>query len=657
LATLDLSATDGVVSSIDITNINGNYGTLVLLVLNPLMASEGSSKALSIVIEAMFNSLDILVPSPKFIIYTQTPPTSQSGLISVATGLVDGAFSSVKDTIADGIDSMRQAVTSYTGLHNPNSSKIADRYIMTNRNFPNVVDSVQFFEKLDPNVDIDRIMQGPDFHTDIDEMDIQHIIGKPQYVRTIRLNAADSVGTLLFTRPISPFVGYKYNNSSAYFSNNIQLMHLLSRGWRGTINVHIQSVMNNKQQVKLRLLQLYNPSVEIAAGYPTYRTILNAPSHLMEFTAGGQIQTVSLPYLCRNKITPCMRDLNSESLFHGQFYIYVAQNLANSGGSPEDVYFNIYYSLGNDFKFYGYSTELLSINPVFKSETITSQSLEVMNEPQSQLNLVQNDQVEDSSEDFSDRLKPYKNMRDIIRRVYKLTGNFINIDKDTGVGSLIIPLRTVIMEQYSADILQSPLQAVLSMYYGKHLGLKFKLKMNSSSNLIVRYIPPNYFADSNTATMQGCTPLPATVENVDEFSNVPFHPVPFQEFPVSGTRTSNDTASPSLFEFTIPNTTFFKFLGGSDKMSNINTNLATSDMGHLLLTVSSKEVRSANEQSEIAVYVGATDESRLGFHCIAPIVFPAQTDGRSDTLYAGSFTTGNQQPDLTDNPFLYYTRI
>jgi len=51
--------------------------------------------------------------------------------------------------------------------------------------------------------------------------------------------------------------------------------------------------MNNKQQVKLRLIQLYNPPSEVMRGKPVYDGLLSAPSHLLEFTGGGQIQTIT----------------------------------------------------------------------------------------------------------------------------------------------------------------------------------------------------------------------------------------------------------------------------------------------------------------------------------------------------------------------------
>lgn len=90
-------------------------------------------------------------------------------------------------------------------------------------------------------------------------------------------------------------------------------MHFVSRAWRGGLKLHITSVMNNKQQVKLKVIKMYNPSITAFGAYPVYKTVANAPSHLLEFTQGGQEQIIDLPFLCRNDLIPCARDFNFEA--------------------------------------------------------------------------------------------------------------------------------------------------------------------------------------------------------------------------------------------------------------------------------------------------------------------------------------------------------
>lgn len=697
LASLDLSvSTFGdttTLPSYDVSTANGNHGTLVMMVLNPLAVSDGSSTSLGIVVEAIFNSLDILVPSPRYIMY------SQSAIMSVMSGVVDEAFSYAKSTIADGIDSMRAGVKAYTGLHNPNYAKLSNKYVVTTRNYANLTDSTQFFEKLDPLCDVDRIMQGPDFHTLTDEMDIQHIIGKPQYVDTFRTKTSHPIGKLLMSRPISPYSGSQTREGMQYFSNNIQMMHLLSRGWRGTIRIHIQSVMNNKQQIKLRLIQLYNPSAQAASGFPKYETVLNAPSHLMEFTAGGQTQTIDLPYLCRNKITPTMLDSSGEGLFHGMFYIYVAQTLANSGGSPEEVNFNVFMSLGDDFKFYGYATEnAISIPPVnafvqtMESESfplafpslppsslstlpkfsisccnttttyyepvytppslpreMISESLDVMNTPQDQGILTSNHQTEDASESFSDRLVPYKNMRDIIRRMYKYTSYDIAITTGplgTGTGLIEIPLSSLIGEMRGVS---TPVSLVAGMYYGKSCGFKLRVKLRNSANLLVRYVPQSVFPNSS---LNNFSPTQVDITNSvlnEEFASGSTFPIPFLEIPVVKGYAKGDT---QVYEFTVPNTSYYKFMGAPNKLTGTPSLTTLNDFGSLFLSF---ETVNAIATLPVSVIFGLTDESRLGMHFIAPIVYVPQKEGRFETLHSGSYGDMDMPPQAIDNPYMFFT--
>lgn len=144
LSSLDLTKTNSARTALDVGTVPGNFGTLVLIVMNPLMPSDGSSTSLEVVVEAFFNSLDILVPSPRYITYIDVPPTSQfnsQSLMSIGSGIVDSATSFVKETIGDGIDKLRKSFFNLTGLHNANSTNINNRYISGRRNYVNVTDA------------------------------------------------------------------------------------------------------------------------------------------------------------------------------------------------------------------------------------------------------------------------------------------------------------------------------------------------------------------------------------------------------------------------------------------------------------------------------------------------------------------------------------
>jgi len=443
LATTDMEQTPGYDTTLDITVTNGNYATLVYMVLNPLQPSTGSSTSLRIIVEACFKNFDLAVPTPRYVTWTAqsgkqlmscfnpnyedfdrlasennlshwheyTPERKkqiyrrfmkyapyvtgtitiasilarigfacltgedlpidielyapqfqpQSGLISgvksFATGLLDSATTGVKSVVNDAIDSGREIIREYTGLHNPNIPQVQERIITTQTNFVNNTDCPQFFEKLDPFVKFNRIVKEPIFGSDLDEMAISNITTKKQLIGTFTVSVNDGVGTMKWARPISPFQGgVEQATDGRMCYNNLELLHSMSRGWRGSMKLTIQSVMNNKQQCKLKVIKMYNPSVKIAASYPEYKSVVNAPTHLLEFTEGGQEHEVSLPYLCRNDITPCATNTDTEALFHGIYYIYVAQPLVISDSSPNTIEFNIFLSGEPDLTFYGYTT-------------------------------------------------------------------------------------------------------------------------------------------------------------------------------------------------------------------------------------------------------------------------------------------------------------
>lgn len=735
LATLDMESSSATyIPSGDISVTNGNYATLVFLVLNPLAPSTGASTSVTVTIDAAFKHLDIVVPTPRYITYLQ------SGLLDTlsgaATSVLDAGASFVKTTAGDFIDSVRSSIKHYTGLHNPNNASIDKRVIITNRNFLNTIDETQFFETLDPNPSILRTVDRPLFGTDVDEMAISHIISKKQYLGQFRIKDSTTVGTLAWARPISPYQG-GLESDSFVLANNIELLHHLTRAWRGSIKISIQSVMNNKQQLKLRLLQLYNPSVKILSGYPTYNSILNAPSHLMEFTAGNQVQEVVLPYLCRNHICPNMRETSSESLFHGEYYIYLASKLANADGSPTDVYFNVYISLEPDFTFYGYSTELnvvsspvsvppsvatkfpeiMSLYSSFDQSNVSKrddlvktingtiveegkvneakrdksllemnirqvvidqaakavrdkalglvaklQSLEVMNEPQEQDPLIS--VLRDASSEAYDRLMPLHDLRPLLRRItpYEKNGTSIDVNGTsfayTSVSTLFTQLAFV-----GAGQNFTPAQTLNSMFYGRTGGVKVSMTVVpswkehidgdpsplDSMNVSVSYVPPNFYLDANTGTFHSSL---ISTDGMAKFTNATgqFFPVPF---------TLARSGNTDTYEFKIPNTNFYKFIGAPTQILPALTgsnSLSTSGMGYLL-------VQFSNLNKGKVLYVdyvlsfAYTDETRAGFHTVAPVVRVPTAADSPDTIltpYFGTPTSASELPSSKRNKYLYF---
>jgi len=619
LATLDLDTQAA--TSLDITPINGNYSNLFFLVQNPLTPSNGSSTSLSIIIEACFKNLDIVVPTPRLVTW-----------VPQVKGLKEVTKSATKNVVGDFIDGAVNTLFGWIGLHNPNVPVIQERDIITKRNFPNIVDAAQHFEKLDPFTENDRIVRSPIFGSSVDEMSISHITSKKQFLGAFKVSQEDPVGKLYWARPISPFQGGIANtNDTITCTNNLELMHSLHRAWRGGLEIIIESVMNNKQQLKLRLLKMYNPSSEAAISVPSYSSIANAPSALMEFTQGAQEHTVSLPYLCRNDLTPCSENVSFEGLFLGMYYIYLAQPLANSDGSPLEVEFNVYMKGGDDLTFYGYvprnliqapfPVQEIAPPPIFKAQIGDLNTIKVMNSPQEQVNPIATDKKEQSASHL-ERLMPNLDIRPLIRRMYPLQRtSLVSIDP-LEVQTEVVPLSSFIGEtpwNFDSEN-QTPISIISRMYYSKSVGFKFQIRLQTQTletagvqdvQLSVSFVPPNFSYDATTATVTGCEVNPDTIDPTD----LPYYrsPFPFQDIPVIF------DIFTQTYEFVIPDVTFYKFMGSPQKFLNsffAYEKLSTMDFGSLYIRYYNSN-NSTKCNGRRSIYVGLTDESRFGHHAMA----------------------------------------
>lgn len=666
---LDCDDTPGYRSAITINNIPASCATLVFLVLNPLQASTGASTTLTIVIEANLTNFEVAVPTPRYVTFDNTPNyLAQSYFSNLGTSLLDSATGFAKTFVGDAIDGVRGAIRHFTGLHNPNLPQLQTSSYMIQRNRLNNVDTLQYLENLDPNANFSRVVSEPIFNTDVDEMAISHIIQKKQFVGTFRVNALDRIGILLFSRPISPFQGglqavtSPTGDLNTSIANNIELMHLLTRAWSGDIKITIQSVMNNKQQVKLRLLQYYNPNPKVLDQVPNYASLLQAPSHLMEFSAGGQTQEVVLPYLCRNRIMLNARESNLEALYHGMYYIYVAQPLANSPDSPQDIYFNVYISMEPGAKFYGYSTEIHKASgpwyhpdernapTEYKAQSYT------MNKPQ-----VQEPNSEKPPETHEDsRLMPLIDVRPLIRRLYHLKPiEDINTEA-FNQHNIVLTLDSQIGEVETRSSMKEsiPCSTISRMYYGKHVGLKVRLTLRCevgdfAPDLRVYFVPPQYYPKRDNDHM-----LLAAGKVDEDFDAFDFAN---SSFPLTNIASPILTSARNerIFEFVVPNVSPLKFIGGPLKMlfltSSTYYSTAPNDLGNLMLCIDSRE------DSVYTLYqeYGFTDESRLGFHCIAPVIERPVVLEASDfyiTPNVGTVGSTTSPPEVILNESIYYTR-
>lgn len=681
---IDESST-GYQSNTALNFYTANYASLVVMVLQPLLKGNSTGEV-SLVLEACFKNLELYLPAPRFLEDNDWTPQAGDNVITngmaaagtstmgpiggmiggavgslaskATTGLLNLGTSKLKKAVpflGDALDAGRGLIGSWTGLHNPNNPTINSRFITTSRNFPNATDVEQYFEKMDPYCTENRIISEPIFSTDIDEMSLSHISSKRQYLGYFKITTENKPGDLLWSRPISPFQGganVTRNDNWRICANNIELLHSISRAWRGDISIILQSSMNNKQFTKLKIIKYYNPSRKAISATPSMHAMANAPSQLLEFNSGGQELEIKLPYLSRNEVMPCSSDFTSEALMHGIYYVYLAQNLVVGDESPKEIAFNVYIKCEPNFRFYGYSVRPIeyvqnipdqrpNVRKKKKEEWTAQSGNKVMNEPQQQkVDILQDHK--DQLQDFCDRLRPTIDIRPYIRRMYLSSDKVLEWNPDQGITSFTYPLSAFVGElpfgtEYTDGLKKKTLHTVSSMYYGKSVGFKCHLQilpyafenvsvdyLKTGINISIFYVPPglqiNNMSTPYPATYYSQTPnqLAFTSDFGDMLPEVTY---------LSQPSVKNDGSVD--FEFSIPNITWYKFMGSMykymtpDQIASTYTHkniLSTADFGHLVVKLQNMNWPTVKvPYYETKLYVGLTDESRLGFHTIAPV--------------------------------------
>jgi len=686
------------------------YATIVVMVLNPLNPGTTGSTALTVSVQVKITQAEFYVPRvPDLTWITQcgvdlvcfkAQPRCKcdkftlcecsgrrksseyethsfySDVIKIPTKLLDGAAAGIRTVTGDFIDACRRGVRALTGFHNPNDGTITNRMIVGFRNFPNSVDQPTMYEKLDHHTHFDRVVQGPKFGTIEDEMDINRMLSKPVLEATVSVGSDTTVGRVIFSRPITPFLEAKEIN----FYTPMRKMYEATKYWRGGLRMHIQASMTNFHYCRLMVVRVYDVDSNVYSKVPLMSDVSNLMSEIFEFSAGGQVQTIELPYASSDEQLDCTRCLRTNALSHGMVYIYLLTPLTSSASVATQVDFNIYFSAAEDLQFYGYSTDRLR-NPLFESafkptlrnptrkqitiseaysgiknaknnqtygkptkkqqtQKITEKSILVDNDTSQVLKLLKFEThsadnkvtVETSSqeqlleqgeteENFlrSDDYKPIINLRDIIRRLTHISTIPLPFD---GSNKGVFPIS--IDELLSSSSVLTAMQYMTGNYHGFTGGLKFKVLMYGVASGSVRFVPPGTYSTAIgqvLPTRVGSSATNPAVFDSNSEALVGGYPcsAPVQESRVSTLPHGSGSNSPILsYEFTIPNMNPKRFLN----YSNLFTNpviLPPGDMGTLLFSLTNISGESTTVR-KMQVFMSFTDESRFGYQCLSQVL-------------------------------------
>lgn len=699
-----LAAIDQTNTTIFGGNNSADYAQVEITVVNPLAAPANASISLTVSAHVIFRELEFYVPhvNPTWVSYTPTPFEAE-GFASNFFQPVKSAISSTFDTIAssansfafDILDSTKNVVTSFTsgmrsslraltGLHNPEVAVLSSRSAVQFRQNANTVDAPNFFEKLDPYSSFTKTHDDYFFDTANDEMVLQNILSKPQYVGSFKVVNSDNTGTLLWNRPITP---YQQVGETTYLSlagstqrtilssNLMQTFSRLTRFWRGSIKLHIQSSMTNFHFAKLVVARNYSPDSKMLNSYPRFQDVANLMTETLEFSAGGQVQTVELPYCSNLSVLPNSSDLAYNALQHGMYYIYLYQPLVVNGTVPLTVEFNIYISAGDDFQYFGYSVDPLIMHRYLEPQPVLAESDDAFvaeSDPTAPVPVNSQEGIinELPSKDQMDPLmhmRPVYHVRDLIRRFYNTNSTrYLSTQIQTAKGCLAVPVASLIglkQDEGTNEFLlrhHTTLEIISAMYLGFKGGLKVKAVVNGTPSVQVWYVPPSCEWNPATNFWNAKDPIPAvtapfydTISEMYQFPN--FLPptgamllgasyctqtvtVERPNYMVSdGTMVSSNSAgaaepvamSVAELEFEVPYMSPFKFVGNSDVKATLPTSDSYSNavnaLGHLVFKIAEPAlfapgVSTLKTGVTVQVFAAATDESRFGFQTFAPAV-------------------------------------
>ena len=677
------------------SNYSGNqFCQLVINVLNPLVAADSGSTTLTGTVHIVFEELEFYAPFSEVTWTTQgswEPQAAKSspGLWSRFCGVISTALDNValgaKKVTGDFIDIGRGALKQYTGLHNANKANVEDRRLVVARNPPNIVDHQNVLEKLDPYVGYNRVTRDTIFDTLQDEMDVSRFVSKPQYLSTFSVDVDTTTGRLLFSRPITP-TQQVFRNDHLFLNANPQVMAFYSRYWSGTMKLHIQADMTNFHNCKLAIFKSYSPHRQTLSEFPSYESVQGLMVDFMEFSAGGQTQTLELPYCSQTQNLECTRDWAYNALQHGMYYVYLAQPLVTNGTVAKSINFNVYYSMGDDACFYGYSTdnvESISGNGLSKlsmlAESVGREETIKMSEFYSESNVFEaqsdtvfpvNEDVEltDKPEERTDSYvdcethRPITSMKDIERRVSRVFYKYYKHEEPK--------IKSGVLYYRISDLLGITRDPQTSIYYGNASsaigirrlflgmdgGVKIKLKLQGTNNAYVHYVPPGTYVDPEQSTKIAFATSPAgpnpsftgptnaanayvtnsqslrTSTNRQEASNYHVVDSRLSFIPKSQPSAAAMNSDECIFDLEIPNLNPCRFVGSSaiyDPSENVID--MVNDMGTIVVGIktSDESVEDLKMRPILVSFdAGFTDETRMGYQVkSAALRYPELTVG------------------------------
>lgn len=635
-----------------------SYSDVLIRIINPLSAPTGGSTTVVVTVHMILDELEFYTPAPVDIVYAQS---------KVITQAMDSVASILKQKSSDYIDNVRGALHQWTGLHNPNIDVPLNKHFMQTRANPNVIDAVTTYDTLHPYaMDESGTTSAAFFHTETDEMDMKYLLSIPQEISTripIPLNSA--VGTQLFCRPITPFMGVRNSLTDTHTIKSIQSkLAFCTSHWSGDMELMLQVDMSNTQFLKLLVVLDYTRNINSTnlgvAGSPTsFSPYQGTLTHTLEFAGGGSIQCVNLPFMSAFRQLPLTTDWRANALSHGIVRIYVLQPpvVSDDVAVPE---LNVYYRCKENFQLYGFNHRrgfYGGTSPIPPALAASNENQDVMTVQSISMSESSMLDTTTSQECVTDKgpskpsvvygpgnLRPIVSVRDIIRRVYPVYIAELTPSTTAKVNYLNVPLQGLFRSRQigtnfvGTESHTTPLSIVSDLFYGFRGSMKLKIMITGSNASAVHFYPPNISVTSEGANNVYTMTTPSTT-NVTFIADEVGSCLPFPDYPRTVPNTTFQEMSdfnrrPSIVHATagigslsdsvsihdvhVPYMSHQDFVTNDGKLLSLNTPQSSSDsLGSLKISYTPVIVSPAGatvvlSKVHITIFVGLGDDARFG---------------------------------------------
>jgi len=536
----------------------------------------------------------------------------QAMLMPALATIATAALPNVIRFVRDGIDRFNKKFWTWIGLDKPTNPLVNENVrVTTTTNFNNTVGIVPL-DRMTMHTNHLSLAPSTVFPCEYDEMSMDYILSKHQFVKQFTIKETDVIGTALCTIPIGPLC------VPPVLRENVNLpiitkMAMCTKYWRGDIDFHFRVSATDMQTCKILVVKTYG--LGAYASIPKYTDLVNFDCETIEINHGGQEFTVSCPY--NSPVPMSCNDMNYQSSFvqHGELFVYILTPLQYPVSAQPYITMSVYITAGKNFSFYG-PCEFAAYQPGYSYTTTGKDEASILDKEREdakkkveiKLQSVQvalGDLQEDSEEPkevqpILNHMAPIKHLRDIFRRYYLARAT--RVASSTGV--VVIKISDI----FRSRAYNTPLSILSNFYEGFRGGLRFRLVspvIQQGYKVSAYYSFPLLNTSISAPIATGLQPNIYDGASW-EFDATASTPGPLNYIQAFVTYNQMD----SCLDFEIPNENPFMW----NKIHNTSTLVSstdfTADMGYLYIVFPKETLATSSPQYRL--YVSMADESRVG---------------------------------------------